>query len=138
MESFPGLRQTHFQVTSQPTLIYNCIAWAAGDTDRFWWPGDFWPADVPRKVTRKSFVRAFEDLGYSVCKCSSLEAGFEKVAFYEHGGKPTHAARQLLNGLWTSKLGTWYDISHLLEGLSGKHYGKPAVFMRRPIAHSTS
>ena len=128
---FPNLATTPYAVTSPPTDTYNCIAWAAGDDEKFWWPGRFWPKDIPAAVTRLAFIKAFTELGYEVCANPDLEEGFEKICLYEKLGKPTHAARQLLDGRWTSKLGRSHDISHLLEGLKGKLYGKPAVFMKR-------
>ena len=44
---FPDLARTGYQVTSPPDPVYNCIAWAAGRTDEWWWPDvggfEFWP-----------------------------------------------------------------------------------------------
>jgi hypothetical protein len=136
VKEFPGLAQSAFEITSQPTRDYNCIAWAAGDSDRFWWPGAFWPAAVGRKVTRANFIRAFEGIGYKVCATPDPEEGYEKVALYEDRGVPTHAARLLPNGSWTSKLGHAHDISHSLEGLNGSQYGAPVIFMRRPVSYT--
>lgn len=133
VQLFPGLAQSPFEITSQPTPDYNCIAWAAGDTDNFVWPGVFWPAEMPRKVTRKSFVRFFEGIGYRVCANPDPEDGQEKIALYEHEGIPTHAARLLMDGRWSSKLGSEHDISHALDALNGHEYGEPVVFMKRPI-----
>ena len=36
--AFPALVGTGYFVTSPATPEYNCIAWAAGETDRWWWP----------------------------------------------------------------------------------------------------
>jgi hypothetical protein len=130
--TFPKLAETAYEVTSQPTSVYNCIAWAAGEDSCFMWPGIFWPKDVPSKVTRVAFIKAFVERGYVQCDGPELEEGFEKVCLYEKLGRPTHAARQLPNGTWTSKLGNEHDISHELDGLTGKVYGHPAVYLRRP------
>lgn len=130
---FPGLAQTAYQLTSPQTDKYNCIAWAAGDDGYWWWPGRFWPRGVPAAVTRLAFVRAFEDRGYKECATADLEQEFEKVCLYIKLGRPTHAARQLSSGVWTSKLGSGFDISHELDGLRGAKYGHPAVYMRRPL-----
>jgi hypothetical protein len=35
---FPGLQGTAYRVTSPADRGYNCIAWAAGVTDDWWWP----------------------------------------------------------------------------------------------------
>jgi hypothetical protein len=64
-----------------------------------------------------------------------LEKGFEKVAIYVKGNQnPTHAARQLDSGIWTSKIGNEEDIEHsspaVLEGLE---YGAVAVVMKKSI-----
>ena len=63
-----------------------------------------------------------------------LETNFEKVAIYTKGSKPTHMARQLENGKWTSKLGSDEDLEHhTLEGLECDLYGKATIFMKRSV-----
>lgn len=58
--------------------------------------------------------------------------GFQKVAFFVGAnGVPTHAARQLPSGLWTSKLGEWEDIEHTLHALEGDIYGTVALLLKR-------
>ncbi len=112
---FPGLRGSGHQITSPPCDGYNCIAWAAGpaNTHGWWWPfGDpaktYWPPQVPREETLDAFRQLFALLQYSVCDDDALEPGYEKVAlFADDLGVPLHAARQLPDGRWTSKLGAW-------------------------------
>ncbi|MEH2465522.1 DUF7689 domain-containing protein [Nostoc sp.] len=60
-------------------------------------------------------------LGYEVCQSDVLEEGFQKIAIYTDSNKvPTHIARQLPTGKWTSKLGSLEDIEHNnLQGLTG-------------------
>ena len=59
--------------------------------------------------------------------------GVEEVVIYELNGRGTHAARQLEDGRWASKLGKYVDIEHLVaESLEGPEYGTVAVFMERP------
>ena len=78
------------------------------------------------------FIEAFATLGFSQCDAVEYEKGFEKVAIYvDTSGKPTHAARQLSSGLWTSKLGNLQDIEHEIDGVSGDLYGSVAVIMKR-------
>lgn len=73
-------------------------------------------------------------MGYEVCDNTELEVGFEKIAIYgDSDGEATHAARQLPNGKWTSKLGRWEDIEHELEGLTGEMYGEVKQILKRPI-----
>jgi hypothetical protein len=137
---FPGLRTTLFDVTSPATREYNCIAWAAGDAARWWWPDPdpdaavYWPSFVPLEETLNAFVAAFATLGYVPCSGEHVENGFEKVALFVADGAPTHAARQRANGRWTSKLGFQEDIEHDLHALSGDEYGTVALLLKRPAA----
>lgn len=126
---FPALDPDNFEVTSEPTPDYNCIAWAVGEDQNFWWPTSHWP--TKRTESRQSFLRAFATKGYRPCQSSEPEDGYEKIVLYMLEGKPTHAARLLNDGTWTSKLGQAYDITHTLDGLNGDKYGHPAVFLRR-------
>jgi hypothetical protein len=54
--------------------------------------------------------------------------------FVDARGVPTHAARLLPSGLWTSKLGEWEDIEHDLLALEGDVYGTVALLLKRPCA----
>ena len=126
---FPNLAASRYRVTSEETAGYNCIALAAGTTNAWWWPdagGEYyWPGQVPREETLEAFVRTFALAGYEACDEMRLEAGFEKVAIYvDAAGTPTHAARQLESGEWTSKLGSWEDIEHDgLDAVGGQRSG---------------
>src|SRR5690349_5616549 len=72
--AFPALAaDPAFEVASPRDTKYNCIAWAAGDTSRWWWPplpgaptqaGHYWPVDPPQTGALADFVAAFESLGY--------------------------------------------------------------------------
>jgi hypothetical protein len=126
-----------FFLTSPPDVSYNCIAWAAGDSSRWWWPGRrpfaYWPKEVPDTPELSSFVAMFESLGYQPCADGSLERSREKVAvFIDASGAPTHAARQLSSGHWTSKMGKVEDISHSIYGLEGGAYGSVSCYLSRP------
>lgn len=81
-----------------------------------------------------AFIDAFRTLGFSPCHGPENEPGFEKVAIYADGnGIPTHMARQVDGGGWTSKLGSDVDIHHdVLDTLHGPAYGSSQVFLRRP------
>jgi hypothetical protein len=141
LAEFPELISSKFEVTSPKTAEYNCIAWAAGEDDRWWWPDrmgqKYWPKGVRRVVTMEAFVAAYETLGFRKCDDQSLEAGYEKLAiFLSDAGHPTHAARQLPSGLWTSKMGRSFDISHELHGLGGGAYGEPVLVMKRSITRN--
>ena len=122
--------------TSEPG-DYNCIAWAAvGSTTEWWshWPGCKWPTPN-RSPHVDSLVAVFLGLGFERRPASdaTLEPGFEKVALYARNGAWQHAARQLPDGKWTSKLGPDEDIEHDDPGcLCGQAYGSVHCIMRRP------
>jgi hypothetical protein len=131
---FPRLTTTNHRVTSPATPEYNCIAWAAGRTDRWWQPGAYWPVFVPSDdFGIGTLERAFAALGYVDCGTSDqLESGIEKVALYGSAQLYTHAARQLSSGKWTSKLGRDVDIEHdSPDDIAGGVYGEVEQVMRR-------
>ncbi len=135
---FPHLAHSAYAITSPSTSEYNCIAWAAGDVERWWWPvaGSFayWPPNTPLQESLDAFIKAFGSIGFTPCGDTNVEQGYEKIALYvNENGKPTHATRQLPNGRWTSKLGKSQDIEHELESLSGAVYGVVAQVLKRPI-----
>ncbi|MBX9638846.1 MAG: hypothetical protein K2X97_03660 [Mycobacteriaceae bacterium] len=135
---FPGLRGKDWRLTSQRGTQYNCIAWAAEDTDRWWWPDAmgqaYWPPDAPREETLDAFVRAYGLQGYSERSDATVEPLTQKIAIYtDRNGKPTHAARQLPDGWWASKLGPSIDIEHELHALDGPKYGAVGVILARPV-----
>jgi hypothetical protein len=134
---FPELQISPFRVTSPADDKYNCIAWAARDSSDWWWPtGDaapVWPPEVARHLSLDAFTAAFATLGYVGAADESVEPGMEKVAiFADAAGTPTHAARQLASGRWTSKLGQAEDIEHELRALEGEIYGAVALILKRP------
>lgn len=139
---FPALARSDYRITSPANNDYNCIAWAVGEVRNWWWPGpdpvrEYWPADVVREVTIAAFQAAFASRDYVVCNSEEVEPGFEKVALFASAdGKPQHAARQLLSGRWTSKLGKAEDIEHALHDLEGTIYGSVAMFLKRPIGNA--
>ena len=141
----PNLHSENHSITS-PRKNRNCIAWAAGFDTRWWWPtgGGFWLEGVPKETSLSAFLKAFATLGYEECKDGILEAGYEKVALYSKGDPngafvPKHAARQLSDGRWTSKLGPLEDIEHSnVEDVNGPSYGTPVRFMRRIRRNGTN
>lgn len=140
---FEQITVADFICSSDPTPEYNCIAHAAGKDDAPWWPlgvapyhwPEGLPAQPPGEETAENFIKAFESEKYELCADGEIEAGFEKVAIYlNQNQKPTHAARSLPSGVWTSKLGDEEDIEHkTLEAVGGQWYGTAAVFLRRKI-----
>jgi hypothetical protein len=138
---FPNLKETDYRKTSDATPQYNCLSWAADESHRRWEPDAmaqlYWPSEAPRELTIESFVAAYATRGYEVCESVDAEEGFEKIALYaDSDGLPTHAAKQLPNGHWTSKLGDFEDIEHFtLECLNGDLYGTPTLYMRRNVTN---
>lgn len=132
---FPLLAVEGAELTSPVNPRYNCIAWAAGDMGRWWWPlGKYWPGDVPRAVTVVAFVEAYQRQGFVACGSRDFEIGYEKIALYvDSKYEVLHAAKQLPDGKWSSKMGSSVDISHTLTGLEGNTYGRVAQILRRKI-----
>jgi len=100
----------------------------------WWWPSEdsFWPSEAALEEFFEAFVVAFGTMGFEVCDNGEAESGFQKIVVYGRNNLPTHAARQLRNGRWTSKLGRWYDIEHdAPEALSGAAYGDPILYLKR-------
>lgn len=138
VEWFPKLASTPHRITSQYDPRYNCIAWAAGDSLRWWEPDEgedcYWPPNVPREYSLNSYLIAFESLGFSRCDSFDLEPGFEKVAIFANDTGPTHASKQLGDGRWSSKLGVYEDIEHTLDALAGdacEEYGQIAYILKK-------
>ncbi|MGH9837720.1 MAG: DUF7689 domain-containing protein [Blastocatellia bacterium] len=136
---FPNLKAGGYATTSPKNADYNCIAWASGDTRKWWEPfGEryCWPPGAENSYSLTAYSQAFAVNGYAPCDEPAPEAGFEKIAIYvDLQGIPTHAARQLSSGKWTSKIGKLEDIEHdSLQALEGKAYGTVALVMKRTSA----
>ena len=132
--AFPQLTPANYRETSSATWTYNCIAWAAGDSDHWWWPitGRHWPPGVPREETMAAFLTAFATIGYIPIHATENPEGEDRVALYARAGVPTHAARQLPGGTWTSKRGRDIDIEHdTLDAIAGGIYGQPVAVLIR-------
>lgn len=83
-------------------------------------------------------MEAFGAVGYEPCDDGSLEEGKEKVALYKKRNKVSHAARQMDNGMWTSKIGKRVDIEHTSpQSLEGIEYGEVAGFLVRPVPNGS-
>jgi hypothetical protein len=139
---FPNLHPGNHRVTGSTNNQFNCIAWAAGHSAKWWDPNDpeqpevehFRPANVPRDYKVTSVVMAYESVGFIRCADGSSEDGVEKIGINADGEEYLHAARQLDNGTWTSKMGRGVVIQHdAPENLVGPGYGQGTVFMKRPL-----
>lgn len=141
---FPNLRPSEYEITSEESEEYNCLAWAAAnDQSKHWEPsvGYYWP-DANREHSIAGWIRALRHLDFAPCTDGALEAGFEKLAIYADGDMPTHVARQLQDGRWSSKIGVgWEDIAHTLDALTGNPtpdlpYGFVVQFLKRRVQKS--
>jgi hypothetical protein len=137
---FPKLHSGNYTITSPASRKYNCIAWAMGVTQEWWWPeGDpkdfVWPTNATRARTITAFCEALATVGFGPCTSEEIEAGAEKIAlFADPQSRPTHVARQLATGRWASKLGLLEDIEHELRDLEGDAYGTVVLFLKRPTS----
>jgi hypothetical protein len=135
----PALREADYEPQSPRNKGYNCFAWAARDSDSCWDPPGladwtYWPEGVPTWESLENYRRAYATVGFVDCDDGALEEGVEKIAiFVDTEGSPIHAARQLPNGRWTSKLGKGIDIEHDFDALEGDPaIGDFACFLKRP------
>jgi hypothetical protein len=137
VDLFPRLTPDNHRITSPATPDYNCVAWAAEDTEHWWQPGKYWlPRDWPEEdAGLAALEQTFLALGYADCSMDmQWQSGFVKVALYGSGLFYPHAARQLSNGKWTSKLGEDVDIEHHTpDDVAGGIYGEVIAIMKRPI-----
>src|SRR5438270_14051689 len=91
---FPRLTAQNHRITSPASSDYNCIAWAAHDTEHWWQRGVYWPLSaLPDEYGLGSLEQALMALEFVQCPDGSHEPGFEKVALYGLGMLYTHAAR---------------------------------------------
>lgn len=137
LDEFPNTSAEPFIQTSHVDVNYNCIAWAASDNTRWYEPDPFgnyyWPSEVARDYTVEAYINLYEFLGYERCENGDLEEGFTKVAVFASGAWPTHAARQLENGSWTSKLGQNIDVEHSIFSIVNGLYGQVVQYLKRQI-----
>lgn len=137
----PNLKRYGYEIKSPQSVIYNCLAWAAHDVEKRWDPTSedgYWPSGVPPEPTLDNVTLVFRTLGFAQCESPLPEQGFEKLAIYvDESNEPTHMARQLQSGKWTSKMGDSWDIEHgSLEALEDDRYGKVIRILKKPIATS--
>lgn len=137
---FPNLRKDNdFKITSPCTRYYNCISWATQKRVWYWPPlgkeleeDEYWPKGIDDDTRIETFIKAMMTEGFTLCLNDNVESNVIKIALYVKDGHCTHAARQLPNGLWTSKLGYYHDIQHSTpQSLEGDMYGTVHCYMKR-------
>lgn len=137
----PRATPDNSEARSPQTIDYNCLAFAAGETTRWWepyvipptQPGVFWPSEVRPDNGVDDWVAALATVGFMPCADGSLDPQLVKVAILGVGDTAEHATRQLANGRWVSKLGGLEDIEHdTPEAVGGADYGEVLRFLCRP------
>lgn len=142
---FPKLAtDKNFKLTSPINPNYNCLAWACHYNDRWMQPPSitpppldsvvYWPEDAKQGMEIECLIDAFRTKGYELCDSWEYEDKYQKVALYVKKDSKTwtHAARELQNGFWTSKLGQGYDIQHGTPfTIEGDSYGEVYCIMKR-------
>ena len=64
-DAFPRLTDHNHRIISPSSVDYNCVAWAAGDTARWWQPGLYWPVTTtPDNHGVGALEAAFKALGF--------------------------------------------------------------------------
>lgn len=131
----PNLSIQGYHISSCKTPYYNCFAWAS-EISHLWIDNyGSWPVELPMELTLETYVKYFGRLGYLPANSldESVEEGYSKVAIYANSeNEPTHAARQLPTGKWTSKIGALQDIEHNnLKALEDDRFGKAVVILKK-------
>ena len=62
---FPRLDARNHRITSREDPGYNCVAWAARDSTR-WWDHlyGYWPDGVARDSSVEAYMELFRELGF--------------------------------------------------------------------------
>lgn len=145
---FPKLNVYTTDLIEDVNPKYNCIAFTIGSRSFRMWPIDirpleiispeiriFWPTELPNDDSLDNFIEMYKIFGYELCDNEKFEKDYRKIAIFcrKDTNIVTHAALQNRSGIWTSKLGDSYGISHMLRDLEGQKYGEVRCFVRRPI-----
>ncbi len=131
IRNFPNLAKEQFEIICPASSMYNCIAYAVGDTSQYWSDEieNYWPPSVERDNTIGGLEKLFTRLEFRKCKLRfNLERGYQKVVLYGSKGQWTHAALQMPNGHWRSKLGKY---GPLIEHETPGGVAGPATIYRR-------
>lgn len=119
--AFPYLAQADTTITGADIGAYNCIAWSLGLSDRWINPAG----------SIEAFTAFYIQAG---CEERAWYSADAAVAAWADREKPTHGSRlyQEGSGLWESKLGQSYRITHGKEGLRGSVYGEIVNYFTAP------
>lgn len=130
---FPNAAADGYVPHSLPDTFYNCIAFAAGVISEWWQPKFVWPEELDENdESMDALVRMYRLKGFVLCEDGQFESGYEKIALYGEPDDYQHAAKQLPDGRWASKLGKGEDIIHPRpETVAGGLYGSVLKYMKR-------
>ena len=109
---FPSLYRPDCWITGEPTKAYNCIAFSIGSTNR-WIKPDSPLAD---------FQKQYNGFGYQPVVTSTATVDGWGIA--PDGAKMTHGSRKAVDpgfralGLWESKCGSMWQLTHGRKGLN--------------------
>jgi len=143
----------NFEFTSPKKRGYNCVAYALGEVNK-----DIDMLALSKRIDLTPFGLSNDKLdhsingyiklisglySYEVCDNSEVEENFDKIVLFEGLDEDgdisfLHIAKQLDNGIWTSKMGAFEDIEHLTPDAVNGLYGQPKVFMKRKKGLSVS
>ena len=127
-----------YQVFGRSTIRYNCISYSLGIRDRW-----ISPVTGPGRLPFLWADRVYGRLGYRRLPAADLRPspGSEKVAVYAILGgdgrvaRLTHAAVQLPDGSWASKVGPFALIRHRTPAaMEGPSHGRVVAVYARPAA----
>jgi hypothetical protein len=133
----PGLASAGYAIKSAADPWYNCVAFAVGDLENFWYDakvnGYYWPPGCASADTIEGWVEVFLRHGYTDALLDgSFQSEFEKVAIYGSANHPEHVARQTSSGTWVSKMGRGHDIEHYtLTAVESEIMGSVMKIMKR-------
>jgi hypothetical protein len=141
---FSGLANASpkYEIRSERTDSYNCIAYAVGVETICWEPFNepdtFWPKVAPKDFRITSLIDAYRSIGFEVDANGEWKSDREKIALYARpSGEYGHAAVLRKPGCWASKIGELEDIEHgTLEAVNCEAYGAFHCFMSRPLVAS--
>ena len=118
--TFPGLTQANVSITAEPTAVYNCIAFSLGISNAW--------INPPQPLS--SFQAMYNGAPYNHPTVNTggaaqidgwaMPAIGPSIANMTHGSRVS-AARP---GLWESKLGRSFRITHGRAELTGNVYGR--------------
>lgn len=134
VRSFPNSLHEPFEITSPETANYNCLAWAMKDNSK-WIECDedyFWFDGIPRDNKLSTIISIFEKKGFQQTKNIEYEDNTELVALFTKDNiECSHLARQIGHQLWTSKLGSSFDVNHSLRSIERGIYGNAVIFVKK-------